>query len=144
MRKSQRINIINKQANPDKSDGGKSLGGAFSSTWSKTKIMLLILWIYLVYPRRGVIYFPCPYLRMIGCTICKHDNRYDAVKIIPKFCLILPWCRKNSPYSQNIWGIAIHVIQLFSVYQAQSYESNVTLLAPVSTRFAHLSMSFIL
>ncbi len=58
-------------------------------------------------------------------------------------CQMLSWRTKNWPYSINIWDTVTKVLPLFSVYQAPSYESNLTLLTWFLSDFAYLSMLFI-
>ncbi len=51
---------------------------------------------------------------------------------------------KNSLYSINIQDTVTNMVPFCSVYQAPSYESNLTFLAPFPTELAYLSMLFIL
>ena len=51
-----------------------------------------------------------------------------------KVCQMLPWRTKNWPHFINIWDTVTNVIPLCSLYQAPSYESNHTLLAPFPHR----------
>ncbi len=61
-----------------------------------------------------------------------------------KLCQMLSWWTQNSLHSINFWDIVTKMVPLCSVYQAPSYESNFTLLAPFSRELAYFSLLFIL
>ena len=54
-------------------------------------------------------------------------------------CQMLSWWTKKLSHSINICDTVAKVVLLCSVYQSQSYESNLTLIAPFSTELAYLS-----
>ncbi len=57
---------------------------------------------------------------------------------------MLSWWTKNSLYFINILDTVTNVVSLCSVYQTQSYEPNLTLLAWFLPEIAYLIMLFIL
>ncbi len=57
---------------------------------------------------------------------------------------MLSWRTKNSSDFINICDTVTNLIPLCSVYEASSYESILTFLAPFPTELAYLSMLFIL
>ncbi len=56
---------------------------------------------------------------------------------------MLSWRTKNSSHLINISDTDTNMVSLYSVYQAPSYEPNLTFLAPFPTELAYLSMLFI-
>ncbi len=63
---------------------------------------------------------------------------------LPKVSEMLSWSTKNPLHSINIWDTVTKVVPLCSLYQAPSYEPNLTLLAWYLPDITYLSMLFIL
>ncbi len=71
-------------------------------------------------------------------------HRISYIRHSCKLCQMLPWWTKNSLHSIIICDTVTTVLPLYSVYQAPSYEPNLTSLAAFPSEWAYLSMLFIL
>ncbi len=85
-------------------------------------------------------------LSVFSLSICTFITNLISswMSMLGKVCQMLSWLTKNSLHFISIWDIIINVVPLCSVYQALSYESNLTLLAWFQPEIAYLSMLFIL
>ena len=81
---------------------------------------------------------------MLSAHVC-HPQGVDSSIVTCEciICQMLSWWTKKSLHSIKIWDTATKVLPLCSVYQAPTYESTLTLLAPFPTQLAYLSMLFI-
>ena len=66
------------------------------------------------------------------------------MEVDAKVCQILFWRTINSHHSINICDTVTKVLPLCSVFQAPSYETNLTLLTWFLLEIAYLNMLFIL
>ena len=85
------------------------------------------------------------------CCQTSHDERRQSwvsnvscYHTVDTICQMSSWWTKNSLHSINTRDTVTNLVPSCSVHQAPVYESNLTLLAPVPTKFAYLSIVFIL